>query len=571
MKNQLVAEIFYQIADLLEILGDIPFKSRAYRRAAQIIETLDEDIENVVREDKLRSIPGVGEGLAKKIKEIVETGRLEYFEKLKKEIPGSLATLISIPGVGPKKASVLYKTLGISTVQQLKEACEEGKLRDLDGFGEITERNIIRGIQMLERASGRVLLSVAYEDGNKYLEYLRKKGEIIDVNLAGSLRRMKETIGDLDILASSNSPDEVMEYFVNYPDVKNVLLKGSTKTSVVLDDGIQVDLRVVKPESYGAALQYFTGSKEHNVKLRGIAIKKGLKLSEYGVFEKKTGKYVVGKSEKEVYNALGLPYIEPELRENRGEIEAGQKQRLPKLIDYNDVHGDFHVHSMWSDGSDSIEDIAVFAKKQGFSFIGVTDHSQSLKIAFGLSEKDIGKKLKEIEKINEKLPGFRVFAGTECDIKADGSLDYNDKILKQFDFVCAAVHSHFKMSKEEMTKRIIKAMENEYVTILAHPTCRLIGRREPIELDMEKIIDTAKDTDTFLEINAFPDRLDLNDIYIRMAKEKEASFVIGTDAHSIDHLRYIRFGVATARRGWLEKKDILNTYSLSKIEKILEG
>lgn len=571
MKNQLVSEIFYQIADLLDILGDIPFKSIAYRRAAQIIETLDEDIEKIVWENKLRSIPSVGEGLAKKIKEIVETGRLEYFEKLKKEIPESLATLISIPGVGPKKVSVLYKNLGISTVQQLKEACEKGELRGLDGFGEITERNIIRGIQMLEKASGRVLLSVAYEDGNKYLDYLRKMGEIIDVNLAGSLRRMKETIGDLDILASSNSPNEVMEYFVNYPDVKNVLLKGSTKTSVVLDDGIQVDLRVVKTESYGAALQYFTGSKEHNVKLRGIAIKKGLKLSEYGVFEKKTDKYVVGKSEKEVYNALGLPYIEPELRENRGEIEAGQKQRLPKLIDYDDVKGDFHVHSTWSDGSDSIENIAVFAKKQDFSFIGIADHSQSLTVAFGLSEKDVVRKLKEIEKINEKLPGFRVFAGTECDIKADGSLDYDNKILKKFDFVYAAVHSRFKMSREEMTKRVIRAMENEYVNILAHPTGRLIGRREPVELDMEKIIDTAKDTDTFLEINAFPDRLDLNDVYIRVANERGTRFVIGTDAHSIDHLRYMRFGVATARRGWLEKKDILNTYSLSKIEKILEG
>lgn len=570
MKNQLVAEIFYQIADLLEIQGDIPFKSRAYRRAAQIIETLDEDIENIARENKLRSIPGVGEGLAKKIKEIVETGKLEYFEKLKKEIPGSLATLISIPGVGPKKASVLYKNMGISTVKQLKEACEKGKLRDLDGFGEVTERNIIRGIKMLERASGRVLLSVAYDDGNKYLGYLRKIDEIRDVNLAGSLRRMKETIGDLDILASSNKPDEVMEYFVNYPDVKNVLLKGITKTSVVLDDGIQVDLRVVKPESYGAALQYFTGSKEHNVKLRGIAIRRGYKLSEYGVFKKETDKYVVGRNEKEVYNILGLPLIEPELRENRGEIEAGQKKQLPKLINYNDVKGDFHVHSKWSDGSDTIEDIAVFAKKQGLSFIGVADHSQSLRVAFGLSEENIVKKLKEIEKVNKKMSGFRVLSGTECDIKADGSLDYDDKILKKFDFVCAAVHSHFKMNRDEMTRRIIKAMENEYVNILAHPMCRLIGRREPIELDMEKVIDAARDTKTFLEINAFPDRLDLNDVYIRVAKERGASFAIGTDAHSLDHLRYIRFGVATARRGWLEKKDVLNTYSIKEIEKTLQ-
>lgn len=570
MKNQLVADIFYQIADLLDIMGDIPFKSRAYRRAAQTIENLDEDIEDFVREERLNDIPGVGEGLAKKIKEIVEAGRLDYFEKLKKEIPGGLATLVSIPGVGPKKASVLYKKMGISTVEELKEACEQGKLRDLDGFGEITERNIIRGIQMLEKASGRILLNVAYDDGNKYLDYLKKNKKIIEVDIAGSLRRMKETIGDLDLLASSKHPEEVMDYFVGYQDVKNVLLKGATKTSIVLDDGIQVDLRVVEPESYGAALQYFTGSKEHNVKLRGIAIKKGYKLSEYGVFKKDTDEYVVGKNEREVYNKLGLAYIEPELRENRGEIDAAKKNRLPKLIGYDDLKGDFHVHSNWSDGSESIEDIAVFAKKQGFSFVGIADHSQSLKIAFGLSEKEISEKFKEIDKINNKFSRFRVLAGTECDIKADGSLDYSDKILKKFDFVCAAVHSRFKMTKDEMTNRLAKAMENEYVDILAHPTCRLIGRREPVELDMDKIIDVANDTDTFLEINAFPDRLDLNDIYIRAAKERGVRFTIGTDTHSLEHLRYIRFGIATARRGWLEKKDVLNTYSIKEIEKTLK-
>ena len=570
MKNQLVAEIFYQIADILEIQGDIPFKSRAYRRAAQLIETLDEDIEHLVRAGKLRSLPGVGEGLAMKITEIVETGELQYFEKLKKEVPESLSTLIRIPGVGPKKASVLYKTLRISTVAQLKKACEEGKLRDLDGFGEITEQNIIRGIQMLERAGGRVLLSIAYEDGNKYLEYLKKMKKIQRVSLAGSLRRMKETIGDLDILAASIDPDAVMEYFVRYSDVKTVLLSGSTKTSVVLDDGIQVDLRVVKPESYGAALQYFTGSKEHNVTLRGIAIRKGYKLSEYGVFKKDTDTYVVGKDEKEVYNKLGLSYIEPELRENRGEIKAAQNKQLPKLLGYGDVNGDFHVHSTWSDGSDSIADLVRAAKQMRFSFIGVTDHSQSLRVAGGLSEESVQKKLKEIDKINKTISGFRIFAGTECDIKADGSLDYSDKILERFDFVCAAVHTRFKMSKAEMTARIVTAMENEHVTILAHPTCRLIGRREPIELDMEQLIDTARGTNTYLEINAFPDRLDLNDVHIRAAKERSVSFALGTDSHSIDHLRYIRFGVATARRGWLEKKDVLNTYSLREVENKLQ-
>jgi DNA polymerase (family 10) len=394
--------------------------------------------------------------------------------------------------------------------------------------------------------------------------------KIIDLSLAGSLRRMKETIGDIDILASSKNPDEAMEYFIQYPKVKDVLLKGSTKTSVLLNDEIQVDLRVVKPESYGAALQYFTGSKEHNVVLRGIAIKKGFKLSEYGVFDKKTGDYIAGSSEKKVYNKLGLPFIEPEMRENRGEIEAGQKNRLPKLINYGDTNGDFHVHSQWSDGSESIVNLANYAKKIGFSFIGITDHSQSLKIAFGLSNKDINSKLKEIENINEKLSGIRVFSGTECDIKADGKLDYSNKILEKFDIVYAAIHTRFKMEMEEMTNRIINAMENEYVKILAHPSCRLIGRREPIELDIEKIIDAAYETNTYLEINAFPDRLDFNDIFIKKAKERNVKFVIGTDAHNLDHLGYMRFGVATARRGWLEKKDVLNTYPIREIEKILQ-
>jgi DNA polymerase (family 10) len=380
---------------------------------------------------------------------------------------------------------------------------------------------------------------------------------------------MKETIGDLDILASSKNPEEVMDYFISYPNVKNILMKGITKTSVVIGDGIQVDLRVVKPESYGAALQYFTGSKEHNVKLRSIAIKRGYKLSEYGVFKKKTDVYVVGKNEEEVYNTLGIHYIEPELREDTGELDAAKNNKLPHLIEYSDCKGDFHVHSHWSDGSDSIEDIAMFARQLGLSFIGIADHSQSLKIAFGLTEQDIKKKLKEIEKVNKKVPDFKLFAGTECDIKSDGTLDYRNNILREFDYVYAAVHSHFKMNKAEMTKRLVNAIENEYVTAIAHPTCRLIGRREPIGLDMDQIIDAAIETNTFLEINAFPDRLDLNDVNIKIAKERGGRFLIGTDAHSIDHLQYIHFGVATARRGWLEKKDVLNTYSIDEIEKEL--
>jgi len=569
MKNQFVAEILYKIADLLDLKGEIFFKSRAYRMAAQTIEVMEEDIETIVRGDRLQSIPGIGEALAKKITEMVETGKLEYFERLKKEIPEGLLDLLEIPGLGPKKVAALYQNLGITTVDELRKSCMNGELRDLDGFGEITEQNILRGIQLIEKTSGRALLNVAYADGNNYLDYLKKCDKIDKISIAGSLRRMKETIGDVDILASSDYPDEVMDYFVRYEDVDRVLLKGSTKTSVLLNDNLQVDLRVVKNESYGAALQYFTGSKEHNVAMRSLAIKKGYKLNEYGLFKKQNDKYVVGKTEGEIYKKLGLPYIEPELRENRGEIETGKNRNLPDLVEYTDILGDFHVHSIWSDGSDSIETIAQFAKKLGYSFVGITDHSQSLKIANGLPEARVEKKINEIRKLNQKMSDFKIFCGTECDIKSDGTLDYSDRILKKFDFVYVGIHSAFKMDRKDMTKRITNGMENEYVNFLAHPTGRLIGRREPYEVDIERIIDTTKETDTFLEINAFPDRLDLKDIHVKLAKEKGVKFVLGTDSHSVINLSFMRFGTATARRGWLKKKDIINTYSLQDIEKIL--
>jgi len=569
MKNQLVADILYQIADLLDLKGEIFFKTRAYRQAAQTIDVLDEDIEIVSRENRLREIPGVGEALAKKIKEIVETGHLGYFERLKKEIPEGLLAMLNISGMGPRKVSALYQNLGIKTIEELRQACLDGKLRDLEGFGETTEQNILRGIQLMDKTSGRALLNVAYEDGENYINYLKKYNKIKRLSIAGSLRRWKETIGDLDILVSSDNPDEVMDYFVKYNNVQRVLLKGITKTSVVLNDDLQVDLRVVKDESFGAALQYFTGSKEHNVKMRSIAIKKGFKLNEYGLFKKNTDKYVVGKTEEEIYGKLGLSYIEPELRENRGEIEAASKKKLPGLVGYKDIKGDLHVHSTWSDGFESIESIANYSKKMGYEYVGIADHSQSLKVAHGLSEERVLKKINEIEKINKKLKNFRVLCGTECDIKVDGTLDYSDKILKKFDFVCAGIHTNFKMNSDEITKRTIRAIENEYVTFLAHPTCRLMKRREPFNLDMEKIFVTAKETNTYLEINSFPDRLDLNDIHAKLAKEKGVNFVIATDAHTLNHLSFIRFGIATARRGWLRKKDILNTNSLKEVEKIL--
>jgi len=569
MKNQFVADILYMIANLLDLKGEIFFKTRAYRIAAQTIEALDEDIEKLVNQGRLESIPGVGEALAKKITELVQTGKLEYLERLKKEVPTGLIDLLGIPGLGPKKVAALYKNLGITNTQELQEAANKGELRTLEGFGEITERNILRGIQLREKTSGRVLLNVAYEDGTRYIAYLKRCKQIEKINIAGSLRRMKETIGDLDILISSENPEIVMEYFVSYPEVAQVLAKGTTKSSVLLNDNLQVDLRVVEEKSYGAALQYFTGSKDHNVTLRGLAIRKGYKLNEYGLFDKNTEKYIAGKTEEEIYKKVGFPYIEPELRENRGEFEAAKKKKLPNLVGYAEINGDFHVHSSWSDGSDSIETIASVAQQRRYSFIGITDHSQSLKIANGLTEDRIQKKLQEIKTLNKKFPDLRILCGTECDIKTDGTLDYSNKILKQFDFVYIGIHTAFKMDKETMTKRIIKGMDNEQADFVAHPTGRLIGKREPYEVDLEQIIDTAKETDTRLEINSFPDRLDLDDTHVKLAKEHGVQFVLGTDSHSINHLDFMRFGIATARRGWLEKKDILNTYSLKDIEKIL--
>ena len=568
MRNQEIASIFYEIADLLEIKGELPFKVRAYRRAAQRIETLDGDIEDIYSEGKLREIPGIGEALAKKIGEIIETGRLEYLERLKREVPEGVVRLMSIPGLGPRKTAVLYKKLGIKNIEELKKAAEQGKLRDLDGFGVITEKNILRGIEMLERSRGRVLLSMAFEDGSHLVDYLKGNRDVLNISIAGSLRRMKETIGDIDILVSSLKPEGIMDFFVKYQDVYQILVKGSTKTSVILRDGLQVDLRVVKPESFGAALQYFTGSKEHNIQIRNLAIKKGFKVNEYGVFEKDTEKYVAGKHEEEVYKAIGLQYIEPELRENRGEIELAQKNKLPRLIGYNEIKGDFHIHSNWSDGSASVEEIVRFGEKLGYEFVGIADHSASLKVAYGLSEEKVMKKIKEIRRVQKRFD-IRILVGTECDIKPDGTMDYRDSVLKEFDFVYAAIHTRFKMSQREMTERIVKALENEYVNFLAHPTGRLIGRRDAYEVDVEKIIDAAKENNVFLEINAFPDRLDLNDVHAKMAKEKGVGMVIGTDAHSLDHLRFMRYGIAVARRGWLEKKDVLNTCSLKEIERTL--
>jgi DNA polymerase (family 10) len=570
MKNEEVANLLYEIADILEI-QDVKFKPQAYRRAAQNIESLGENIEDVHKKGKMRDIPGVGEAIAKKIGEFLDTGRLKYLEDLKKEVPEGLLILLSIPGLGPKKVSLLYNELGISRIEELKKACKTHKLEGIKGLGLKTEENILRGIELLEGTKGRYLLNQVIRDGEALKNHLKALKSVKNIELAGSLRRMKETVGDIDILVTSKKAKEVMNHFVDYEEVLDIMMKGETKSSIRLKDGVQVDIRVVPDKSFGAALQYFTGSKEHNVKLRKLAISKGLKINEYGVFKKDSGEMIAGDDEKRVYKALDLEYVPPELREDRGEVELALEGKVPKLIELKDVKGDLHVHSDWSDGISSIEELFEESKKLGYSYLAICDHSESLKIAGGLSKEKLLEQVNEIQKINSDIENFHIFSSLECNIKPDGSLDIRPEIIKKVDFITAAVHSSFNMSEKEMTKRIINAMENEEVRVLAHPTGRLLGRREAYKVNLDELIDSAKKNDVFFEINAFPDRLDLNDTNIKYAKEKGMKFVISTDSHKLNHLEYMRFGVSTARRGWLGKDDVINTMPTNKIKKLLTG
>lgn len=566
MKNQEIANIFRQIAHILEIKGENPFRIRAYERAAQNIESIPEDIEIFVKEDRLQSIPGVGKDLEEKIKEIVSAGRLQFLEDLKKDIPQGLIDILNIPGVGPKTAKVLYEKLNIRDVVMLERMAHAGKIRKLPGMKEKTEENILRGIELLKRGRDRMDLKTASDVANSFVERLKKLREVKKINPAGSLRRMKDTVRDIDILVSSKKPKKIMDVFTTLPDVKDVLAKGPTKSSIVTKDGIQVDVRVIEDVSYGAALMYFTGSKTHNIKLRHIAIKKGLKLNEYGIFRK--NKMVAGKTEEDMYKALGLPYIFPELREDRGEVERAAEGVLPRLVELEDIKGDLHVHSTWSDGGSSIEEIVIKARGMGYEYIAITDHSQGLKIAGGLDKKELATKRKEIEKLNKKYKNIKILFGAEVDIDSDGELDYPDDILKDMDIVIGAVHSGFKQSREKLTKRIIKACQNKYVDIIAHPTGKLWGAREPYELDLEEVFKACRDTGTMLEINSFPQRLDLNDINCRMAKDFGLRLVVNTDAHIAEQLEMMKFGIAVARRGWLEKENILNTLPFDELKLI---
>ena len=566
MKNKLIAEIFRGIADILEIKGENHFRIRAYERASQNIESLPEDVEVLIRENTLKDVDGIGKDLEEKIREIVSTGKLKYLEELKKDIPEGLIEMLNVPGIGPKTAKLLYEKLDIQDVVMLERMAHAGKIRDLEGMGEKTEENILAGIELFKKSREKLDLKTAADVAEGFVSKLKKLKEAKKISPAGSLRRMKDAVRDIDILISSNKPQDIMAAFIALADVKDVVAKGPTKSSVLTKDNVQVDVRVVDESSYGASLMYFTGSKEHNIKLRQLAIKNSLKLNEYGLF--KGEKIIAGKTEEEIYKALGLSYIEPELREDRGEVEASLKGKLPDLVKIEDIKGDLHAHSTWSDGGSSIEEIVIKARELGYEYIAITDHSQGLKIAGGLNARELDLKRKDIERLNKKYKDIKILFGSEVDIDSDGNLDYPDSVLREMDVVIAAIHAGFKQSSASITKRIVKACQNKYINIIAHPTGRLWGSRGAYDMNFEEVFKAAKDTNTALEINSFPQRLDLNDVNSRMAKEAGVKIVINTDSHVAEHLSMMKFGVAVARRAWLEKKDVLNTASLNKLKLI---
>ncbi len=565
MKNKELADLFERMADILEFKGENPFKINAYRKASRIIGDLTQDIEEIAESGKLKDVPGIGEGMAQKIVEYLKTGKVSKYEEVRKGVSDELIAIMDIPGIGPKTLSMIHREKGISNLSQLERALEEGSLIGLFGIGEKKVENIKRGIQLLKQSKGRMNLGIAFPVAKRIVEALREKTGSRKIEWAGSLRRMRENIGDIDILATGPNKEKIIHTFTHLPEVKEVLASGETKASVIVEGGIQIDLRVVGEVSYGAALQYFTGSKAHNIHLRGIAKAKGIKINEYGVFkgEKKIG----GKEEKDVYLSLGMDWIEPELREDRGEIEAAQKGGLPKLVQESEIKGDLHIHSNWSDGTSSIEEIARAAQKRGYQYVVICDHSKSLRIAHGLDESRLMEQIEEIDRINEKMKGFQILKGSEVDILADGKLDFPEKILEKLDIVIGAIHSGFKQDKAKMTKRITRALENPYIHILAHPSGRLLGARDPYEIEIEELMEAAKKFGKALEINAYFERLDLNDIHCRKAKEMGIRVSIGTDAHHLDQMWMMSLGVAVARRGWLEDKDILNTFSLKEILK----
>ena len=557
-KNRELAKIFDRIADFLEFKGDSIYRINAYRKAARVIKDLTEDIEEIYRQGRLKEYPGIGDKIAAKIQQYFETGTIKKYEELRREIPEELMVLLDIPNLGPKTLRLAYQQLGVRNLEDLKRVIKDGSLARLPGMGPKKVENIKRGLEIFLRGQERMLLGEALQIGERVLEHLSPLASRI--SLAGSLRRMKETVGDLDVLATGNRK-AIIQAFVDMPGVKEVLAKGDTKASIILEDR-QVDLRVVEEDQWGAALQYFTGSKEHNVHLRELAKERGLKISEYGVFSVKTGERLAGSTEEEVYGILGLAFIPPELREDRGEIEAAQKGSLPRLVEYDQVKGDLHVHSRWSDGTADLEELAREGARLGYQYIAITDHSRSMKIAHGLDEKRLEEQIRAIREINSRKVGCRLLAGIEVDIHPDGTLDMDEAILKELDWVVASVHSHFN---QDATERMVAACHSPWVHCIGHPTGRIIFSREPYPVDLDRVLQAAAKTNTAMEINSHQDRLDLNDIHARKARDMGVKLALGTDAHHLGQLWMIRLGVGVARRAWLEPRDVLNTYTLEEL------
>ncbi len=573
MINQEISQIFNRIAEFLE-MKESSFESRAYTKASRIIESMEQDLEEIYQQQGvqgLTDLAGIGQGLAKKIEEYIQFGKISKYEQLKKTSPVDLENLTKVEGLGPRKIKVLYQELGIKNIKDLKKAAQAGKISQLEGFGEKSEQNILEGIVFVQAGQGRFLLGRALPLVREIVKDLEKLTEVSRVQAAGSVRRMKETVGDLDILAVSKNPEKTIDYFVKRKDVVKAWAKGPTKSSVRLRQGLDCDLRIVPNKSFGSALQYFTGNKYHNISLRKLAIKKKLKLNEYGVFSAKgrpvsggKPKQIAGKTESEVYQAIGLPYIHPELRTNSGEIEAGLKNELPNLIEYTHIKGETHSHSDWSDGSNTIEQMAKAAKQQGYQYILITDHAGMLKVANALDEKRMNQYLAEIDQVNQKLSGIRVIKGAEVDIKTNGELAIKNEALEKLEIVIAAAHHKFKMSKQDMTQRLKRAVSHPLVNIIAHPTGRIINQRPSYDFDFQEILKAAAKHKTALEINAHFDRLDLKDRLARQAIQSGVKLTIGTDAHAANQLHMMEFGIAQARRAWAESKDVLNTQSLTK-------
>ncbi len=573
MENKSIADILKVIADMLS-LTDYPtakFEVRAYQKAALTIGTLQEPVEDIYKRGGLKALmelPGVGKSIAGHIEEYIKTGKIKKYEELKKKYPVDMGALTAIQGMGAKKAIFLYKKLGIKNIEDLKKAAEQHKISKLEGFGEKSEEMILKGISMQEASKGRMFIADALPTAEAIIKKLKESGLVEKAMIAGSARRMRDTVGDLDILAISKKNKEVMDFFTKLPDVSGIIAKGPTKSTVMLKLGISCDLRVLEPQSFGAAVQYFTGSKDHNIQVRTIAVKLGYKLNEYGLFNKKD-KNVGGTEEESIYEKLGMQWMPPEMREARGEVELALKHKIPTLVELKDIKGDLHMHTKESDGANSLEEMAEAAMKLGYEYVANTDHTKSTTIANGKDDKGFEKILKHVDKVNDSLNGkFTVLKGAECDILKDGSLDLSNKTLKEMDCVVGAVHNNTKMEKKQMTDRIIKALDSGLVHVLAHPTGRIVGEREAYPVDLEKVAEAAERNKVALEINSTM-RMDFNDTNVLLTSKYKIMFAIDTDSHRTHEYSLIRYGIGTARRGWLTKERVLNTLPLEKLKKVL--